>query len=265
MDILNNLPNQSSLIQGVALVLTFVGLLYAVIKGAVDLRDLFYDLKDRIFTNKEYRVKTTIIKTLVRADQTEIIKLRTVRVFRKRDNITLDPLLQVEDKDGVVPNIVDHYSAPGRTIMDRAKKEFIIRFSEDEILSPRADHSVVLGYRVRESAEYLYGAPGMVAKQPVGEERLVVEYHFPLGWHIKLDKRKKPILDIYAREGTDGPRHEIPAKKVLTDGGPGIFWGNSQETHWFRVTIKKPPQDEGDINIDWEWDKKGEAQHVRGS
>lgn len=265
METLNKILGQSGVIEGLTLTLTAVALIYTAIRGAIDFRDLFYDLKDRIFTTKEYRVKTTIMKTKVRKNQIERVKLRTVRVFVKSNSFTFDPLPQIVDEGASrVARIIDHYAVPGRTIIDKVGKEFVIKFSKDEELSLHKDHSVVLGYRLKETIESLYGKPGMIAIQPVGEETLVVEYHFPPGWHLKTDHRRKPVLSIYTQE-KDGQIRKLPAKKILIEGGKDTFDGNGAETDWFRVTIKKPPQGKDDhINIDWVWDKKGETQHGQG-
>lgn len=113
---------------------------------------------------------------------------------------------------------------------------------DDEVLSARKDHSVVLGYIIQENRDVLFTPPGVIVTPPVGSERLVIEVHFPDHWLLCLGVNDQPEIHLYARN---------PATKKETDiTTAGVI---CPDRKWIRARINKPPQN-CEICLDWRWE-----------
>jgi len=224
-------------------------LLYALFRGTQEAREI---LADRIgkLKKRKYRVKSTVIKDIIREDHTECIKLRQLRVYNDTQMLSIDSAPYVVET-GAQIKTSNLYSIPGRADISPTRK-IDIRFLEDEKLKPFRDHSVVLGYTLNATLEEQYEPPGVLAKQPVGKDCLVYEAHFPKGRYYERAgaNSDKPKMRVYTTE----VKEPLDPRKYNVEGNRFDFGDGLGDVDWLRITIPNPPQD-NDINIEWFWEK----------
>jgi len=245
----------------ILLILTLIGAVYGAAKALLEVPDFVKDWWDRL-QDRSYRVKTTMVKVMIGEDQTQIIKLRNVRVHTVRESLELDPVPTYgpgtarDDREAELPKghyqsdfFKTHYSVPGRSsvVPEAGGNKFRIDFPSDEQLSPHHDHPILLCYFLNERLGTLFDPPYVEASQPVGSERLVIEVTFPPGWRLK---DKSTAVETVDSEGNplktlDSKRARIFHYKYRL--GPG-----QEPTHWIRAVIRKPPQDHA-IRLRWSW------------
>jgi|SRR5579862_567646 len=239
---------------------------YTVLKGGAEALRVGDDLRQR-FASNEFEVKTTHYKTVIRAEETDVVKLRTIRFHQKVNQISID---RRPHKDGnELISLVDFYSVPGRAEFG-LDENFDINFGEEERPRAHSQSSVVLGFTMRGKPHELYPSsntgpfkdPGVRPRAPVGSDLLVVEVHFPP--EFKLQKSAQgPLVWVHSvsRENnaiqklTDASRLAFwkRPRKVTTVTGSHDFTRSGTLSDYIRVTITKPPQGV-DIHVSWKWE-----------
>ena len=74
---------------------------YGLIKGYLDGRGIVTDWIDRLKNPKGYTVRSTIHQTIIREDQTEFIKLRTLRAHRRLTSLEMDHCPAFAGQNGI--------------------------------------------------------------------------------------------------------------------------------------------------------------------
>lgn len=241
----------------IALVLAVLAALVAGLKFYFDLRGLMEDIKNRFTGKEKSQVRRTIVKTIAKDNQTQTIKLHTLRVFQDMDFIENDPSPQILDEDDTrFVKISDRFSIPGRVI-ETPERKLRIDFKKDEKPKARQDYTYVSSHIANETMQDMWGEPGIVISQPVGRDSLVVEFFCPPRWRYRRNGNGKPLIKVYTMKVLDSVREEdrqyVPDERISIDGESFAFDSAEGPIDWFRVTVKKPPQD-CDINVDWVWD-----------
>lgn len=240
-----------TIFEGIGLI---AGTLYAATKAYFDAADFMEDLRDRQ-RGKRYRVRTTILQAIIDENQTEMVKLRTLRVHRELTGLVLDPapkIVGVTGGPGKLARITRLYSVPGRP-RDNPAHKLEIDLMEEEALSPRKDHAVVLGYVMNEKLDDLFTPPGVVAEQPVGSDRLVIEVYLPQTWRLERDVNGQAKFEVYTTDSKGAKVADLPQpKQARVEYGNYDFGDGRGSIDWVRAIIRKPPR-EFDINLDWHW------------
>jgi hypothetical protein len=227
---------------------------YGAIKALIEVPDFVKDLWDR-FREKDYRLKTTILKVIIAANQTQIIKVRNIRVHTKREKLELDRVPVYgpgpTDKDVRAHVEATHYSVPGRSfVVPRPEgPKFQIDFLPDEYLSPHHDHPIVLSYFMDETAETLFNPAGIQAVQPVGTERLTIEVYFPPKCRLKHG-----TAGVWMIDGVGKRTERLHTKQAPVQYYPQYDFGDGKgNIDFIRAVITKPPQ-KFDVEFCWEWE-----------
>jgi predicted MPP superfamily phosphohydrolase len=212
-------------------------------------------------SEQQFDIKTTVLKTMITEEFTEILKLRTIRAREEIRQLIIEPQPNVEPYQTKVrrkAQVSSFFALPGR-----ASKTpdyggmFQVDLAEDEVLVADEDHAILLGYTMDEPIENLFDPPGIVAQQPVGTDALFIEVYFPPGWNFDMVS-EVPGYRLYSKDGStkeetilassDSNVHQssdVSVKWLTHDFGAGPI-------NFFRVKIVKPTQD-GEINFDWKW------------
>src|SRR5919107_1192276 len=85
----------------------------SALKFYFELRVAIDDLRSRFLRREDFKVKRTILKAIAKDNQTQFIKLRTLRVFKDLDFLDIDQspeLIDENDKGHLA--ISDGYSIP---------------------------------------------------------------------------------------------------------------------------------------------------------
>ena len=213
---------------------------------------------------KGFRVRSTTLKALIGEEETEVIKLRKVRMYKTQ---------RLLDAFDIVPEVYDPahpndarpartrglYSIPGTA--QETQDGILVRISEDEEpFLPLRDHNVVVGYMLTEKIDDLFKPepPQLTARAPVGWERLVIEVHLPPDLQFKRD----PISGATKAKVFTQRQNEqqIPAKikRHIHDFNDGLG-----PVEWVRAVVQRPPnRGEQDIVFEWEWEQKTPAAHA---
>ncbi len=210
---------------------------------------------------KGFRVLSTTLKAIIGEQETEVIKLRRVRVYKAQRLLDeFDSVPEVYDPahpDEVRPaKTKGLYSIPG-TAQDTQENSILVRVSEDEEpFRPLRDHNVVVGYIMTENIDDLFKPepPQLVARAPVGWERLVIEVHLPPGLRFKRDGNSGAIkAKVFTKEhGQTASAVAAKIRKHIHDFNDGVG-----PVEWVRAVIQKPPKKgNADIVLEWEWEKK---------
>lgn len=245
-----------SIIDYIVLLSTLTVAVYGAIKAYLEVPDFVKDLLDK-FREKDYRVKSTILKVVIAEDRTQMIKLRNVRMHKRVDKLSLDrvPLYGPGPVEKDRPAILQPaYSVPGRSsvVPSHQVNMFQIDFLPDETrnLSPHHDHPILFSYFLAEKLDTLFNPPSITAIQPVGTERLTIEVYFPPTRRLKKGTAKVRIMDTKGISGKDLEESKAQVESYNYDFGDGL-----KEIDFIRAVIKKPPQ-EYDIEFYWDWELK---------
>jgi hypothetical protein len=248
------------------IVFAVVGLpaaIYGLYQLALDFPGIFDSLRPATHGNskKNFRVRSTTLKALIGEEETEVIKLRKIRVYRKQSLLDeFDYVPEVYDpahpNDSRPARIKGLYSIPG-TAQDNAENYVSVRLNGDEEpFLPLRDHNVVVGYVLTEKIDDLFkpGPPQLMARAPAGWERLVIEVHLPPGLQFQHDQHSgAPRARTFTNEPNQS-RSEIPAKvtRYIHDFNDG-----RGQVEWVRAVMKKlPKKGHTGIVLEWEWERK---------
>ena len=260
-ELISKIPDTLQLI---AAVLASLIAVFGAIKGFVEIRDWWEDFLDSIRGDRPFRVRTTILKAIIREHETEVVKLRTIRFHKELSKIEeLDgvPLIEVVNRKECHAKFNNHYSIPGRTIISPDNKWVEIDLRKDERLPKGKDHSIVLGYTMEGTLKEIFEPPGLAGMPPVGSERLSLEAYFPPKWRLII-KDDRPAIRVYARDMKTKKETDLPeSKKLKISYGRGDFGDGTGIIDWVRVVITDPPQ-EAAIHVDWQWEKEGVAANM---
>lgn len=247
-------------IDTIVFIVTFAVAVYGAIKAFAEVPDTFKDLKDRI-QGKPYRVNTTIMKVIIYPEQTQMIKLRTLRAHQKLPKLDLDVVpTHIPGPGGIERRIVtkDLFSAPGRifVVPGPVQNKLEISFMDDEALASGKDHSILLSYIMAEKLEVLFDDPGVEAVEPVGSEHLVIEVYFPPEWKLKRDPAGLARLKVFPVNTKSKTRGEALCEpRVAVTCYDYNFGDGRGEIDWIRAKINKP-QPGYNYFLDWAWEKK---------
>jgi hypothetical protein len=229
---------------------------FGTIRAYLEVPDFLKDLSDK-FRDKDYRVKSSILKVLIAEDRTQMIKLRNVRVHKKVDKLVLDQVPRFgpgpvnEDQPA---HLQPPYSVPGRTsvVPMHEVNMFQIDFLPDESkhLSEHHDHPILLSYFLAEKLDTLFNPPGVIAIQPVGTERLTIEVYFPPTRRLKEGTAKVRVMDDKGIPGKDLEDSKAQVRWYHYDFHDGL-----KDIDYIRAVINKPPQ-KCDIEFYWDWELK---------
>ncbi len=234
----------------------FLGLPAALL-GIVDLLSLIEN-KFR-HSSAEFRVRSTTIKVLIGETETEVIKLRKIRVYKKQkllDNFDQVPEVYADlaNPDSTRPvNLNGLYSIPG-TAEDTAYG-IQVRLSDDEVpFRPLRDHSVVIGYMMTEKIDLLWEPSELMARPPIGREQLVMEVHLPPTRSFKRDEHAHVQAKLFT-QSPNAPRQAVQNGKItfrIHD-----FKDGAGPVEWIRAVVNNPPdQASSSVTLAWEWEKK---------
>lgn len=227
---------------------------YALYKASQEVREMLSDYIGR-WKENDYKVRTTLVKYMIYENRTETVKLRRLRAHRKISTLSIDPMPAVlKDKNQEQRvRVESHYAIPGKSVRTESNKLQILLDGNEE-LKAHNDHPIMICYIIKGSPAEFFRDPGVLMTQPVGSERLVVKVYFPPGWHYLRGEDNKAKIEVYT-EKPKGVKHHVPKKQVSVDGDSFDFGDKRGETDWFRVTIKRPPQD-ADVFVIWQWDEE---------
>lgn len=256
MQLISQIPDT---VQLIAAVLGAVAAIFGAVRGFVEIRDWWQDFLDRIKGARPFRVRTTILKAIIREQETEIVKLRTIRFHKELQKIEeLDrvPLIEGSDHKERYAKFNNHYSVPGIAFISADNKWLEIDLRQEERFPKGKDHSIVLGYTMQGTLKELFEPSGLVAEPPVGSERLSIEAYFPPKWRLRHDENNRRLIRVYARDVNTKKETNLPESKEvkIIDGRRDFNDGNGL-IDWIRVVVTDPPQGSS-INVDWEWEKE---------
>ena len=257
IDFLRNIDSVQNLFLVIAVLLAAGAAWVSLLKFYFDIRDLFGDLRGR-FGNKEYKVKRTILKVIAKNDQTQFIKLRTLRVFKDLNILDIDrtPELKDQDEQGYL-DVSDGLSIPG-VVRETHTHQLKVDFRTDERPKAREDYTYVTSYVIKGTMQDLWGEPGIIATKPVGSESLTVEFFCAPRWCFKRNSCGKPEIKAYyyLQEDERPPKDkvDIPSNRIFPDGDSYVFDKTEGPIDWIRVIVKKPPKNSS-VHIDWDWDE----------
>src|SRR5208282_390219 len=242
---------------------------YGVVKGGLEALRVLDDLRERV-AKKNFEVKTTHYKTVIRPDSTDVVKLRTIRFHKKVDRIAIDRRPRLNATTPI--KVLEFYSVPGRAEFDD-EGNFEITFREDEQPGAHSERPVVLGFTIDVKANVLFADqntdpqwpdPGVRVRDPVGSDLLVMEVHFPPEFRL-LKAGNKPLVWVHS-VANSGEKKELNSasrfalwarpRKVSVISGVHDFSRSGIATEFIRVTIEKPPKGLH-IHLSWKWQKVG--------
>jgi hypothetical protein len=250
---------------------------YGVVKGGLEALRVLDDFHERL-ANKNFEVKTTHYKTVIGADSTDVVKLRTIRFHRNVDRIAIDRRPRLNATTPI--KVLEFYSVPGRAEFDE-EGNFEITFREDERPRAHSERPVVLGFTIHGKANELYADqnpnaewpdPGVRARDPVGSDLLVMEVHFPREFKL-LEANGEPLVWVHG-VAKDGAKKKLNSasrfalwarpRKVSVISGVHDFTRSGIATAYLRVTIEKPPIGLH-IHLSWQWQKLAAAPDLPAS
>ena len=236
-----------------------------IVVALVGVRDTIIFIQDLSSKYPDFRIRNTTIKVLIDETETEVIKLRKIRVtgLRKLTGLEFKKDIPKVFRDpnnpkdeGRYANVRDLYSLPGRATRT-AKNEVEINLKEeDEALHAAHDHTIVVGYVMAEGIDDLWDPPELVASSPIGDERLTMEVHLPPSRRLTRDQNHKPTkLKVFTYSDNGSTRSDLP---IEVSAYPFDFGDGRGEVDWFRAVIPKPPgKGKQDVYLEWDWIKTG--------
>jgi hypothetical protein len=246
---------------------------YGVVKGGLEALRVLEDLRERL-AKKNFEVKTTHYKTVIRTDSTDVVKLRTIRFHKRVDKIAIDRRPRLNATSEI--KLLEFYSVPGRAAFD-PHGNFEITFTEDECPPAHSERPIVLGFTIAGKSDVLFADqntdsqwpdPGVRARDPVGSDLLVMEVHFPRGFKVSK-ANNQPLVWVHSVAEKDGAKKQLSSasrfafwarpRKVTVIPGDHDFTLSGDRTEFIRVTIEKPPKGLH-IHLSWKWDKVADAQ-----
>jgi hypothetical protein len=235
---------------------------YGVVKGGLEALRVLDDFRERV-AKKNFEVKSTHYKTIIGAESTDVVKLRTIRFHRKVDKIAIDRRPRLNATDAI--KLLEFYSVPGRAEFGD-QENFEITFREDEEPRAHSERPVVLGFTIEGKADVLFADPGVRARDPVGSDLLVMEVHFPRGFRL-LKPDNRPLVWVHS-VAENVPKKELKSalwfalwarpRKVSVMHGDQDFTRSGIRTDFIRVMIEKPPKGLH-IHLSWQWQKVADA------
>jgi hypothetical protein len=252
-------------IDAFGVVLGVVGL-PAAVYGFYQLSLDFPGIRDSWFSGKgesgrkDFKVLSTTLKALIDEEETEVIKLKKIRVYKRQSLLEeFDSVPEVYDpahpNDVRLARIRGLYSIPG-TAQDNPDYISVRLSRDEESFLPLRDHNVVVGYVMTEKIDDLFkpDPPQLTARAPAGSERLVIEIHLPPRLQFKRDQNSgAPDARAFMKEPNQPPT-EVKAKitKHVHDFNDG-----RGQVEWLRAVLKKLPN-RGNTNVvlEWAWEQK---------
>ncbi len=251
-----------------ALILALIGLpaaIYGFYQAALDFPGIFDSFgRGKQSEGKNFQVRSTTLKALIGEEETEVIKLRKIRVYRKQSQLNdFDYVPEIYDpahpNDSRPARIKGLYSIPG-TAQDNPENDISVRLSADEEpFLPLRDHSVVVGYVLTEKIDDLFkpGPPQLTARAPAGAERLIIEVHLPPSLGFQHDQHTGgPKVKAFTNEPNQAPS-EVAAKvtRYIHDFNDG-----RGQVEFIRAVLKKlPKKGAADIVLEWEWEPRAKS------
>jgi hypothetical protein len=233
----------------------------SALKFYFEIRELVEDISSRFIRRSEYKVKRTILKAIAKDNQTHVIKLQTLRVFKSLRSIEIDESPELTDLDDpryLYMSGQYSYSIPGVMKETRTHK-LRVDFQEDEAPKAREDYTYVTSHVLNGTMQDFWGNPGIEASKPVGSESLAVEFFCAPNWCLKKNSNGTPDITVYSlkveKSTKKEDRLEVPAARIVTVGGSYTFDEKEGPIDWFRVAVKKPPQNTN-VYVNWIWDDK---------
>jgi len=233
----------------------------ALIEGYTRIQDFALRLK---YKEKGYSVESTLYKDVIEDGATNVLKLRTLRIYGNLQQLDFDvwPTIVLpngDEKDCSVPTL---YSVPGQAIRIGEQK-VAITFQKEERPKPHTSYSIALAFTIAESIADLYTPPFLIADHPVGNELLVLEIHFPPTHTLKKNPNEACVV-LSAKKVDEAEWVTIPLRKKKWFGRPRQtfvesarfdFLNTGTPTDWLRVSIVKPPKN-SQIRLEWDWEQK---------
>jgi len=243
----------------ITLLLGFVLAARGAVKAFAEIPDYLTDWWDQ-FHERAFRVKTTTMKVIISENQTQVVKLRTVRAHEKLDRLVLDPVPVFgpgpANKDQRAPLNASQYSVPGRSSVTpwENRNRFQISLLPDEVLAAHEDHPVVLSFIMDQAIDVLFDTTFFEAVQPVGRDLLIMEIYFPSSRKLKPGPAKCGQVFPVDANGTLGA--ELADSKAHVAAYRSVdFHDGRGEIDFIRAIIHEPPQD-CNIRLQWEWKRK---------
>src|SRR5260370_2959834 len=121
--------------------LAFLVVILGVVRFFFELRALLEDIHNKWIRPKDYKVKRTIIKVIAKNNQTQLIKLRTLRFFKKVPSLDIDGAAERTD-DRSYPESLNQFAIPG-VVNETHTRRLPVTFRKDEIPSVPEDFTYV--------------------------------------------------------------------------------------------------------------------------
>jgi hypothetical protein len=207
---------------------------------------------------QKFFVKSTSIKYMMAEDSSEVTKVRELKALKDVDKIKIDRAPAYQDpkffrKEDPSQVHQECFAMPGVAL--KRGDYYLIDLGPDQIFKAKRDHAYLINYKLRLPLDKLFSNPnedGIHIEQPLGDEKLIVEVHFPPTRKLKKVNNK---LHLKVLELRDSQESEIDINDVKRcslntqepiDTKEGIF------TDMFRLTLHHPPRD-ANITIMWPW------------
>jgi hypothetical protein len=238
--------------------------------------------------HNDYRLRTTIVKDMMKDSYQKTTKLRRLRAVKHCNELILDPwphIIPENPRDERLARLKDFYAVPGRLGISAypgspLEKKFKVFLDRDEALRPHREYSTLVAYVMNEKIDATLLPPYFAAIPPVGKESFTYEAHFPPDRRYVRDQMNPESTDypkIKVYEGPPPPdngrelRYEPYKFEALegnllrkvwmkvtnkfrtryhVSGGRHDFEDGNGEHDWFRVVIFRPPQD-AEVSVCW--------------
>jgi hypothetical protein len=240
--------------------------LLGILRFFFELRAFIEDLVNKFIRREDFKIKRTILKAIAKDNQTQIVKLRTLRFFRKRPSLEIDQSPEIVDDlldQARYPEMLNQFAIPG-VVKETHTHRLRVDFREDEIPKVPSDYTYITSKVLNATMDRLWGEPGIVAEKPVGSESLAVEFFCPPKWHYRRTLTGKPEIKVYTLRVEGSQKEEdkvyLPKDRITCEGARYEFNKQEGPIDWLRVIVRKPPYD-SDINVDWFWDEATEKHY----
>jgi hypothetical protein len=208
-----------------------------------------------------YYVKSYYGKCILGENASELTKIREIRAFEDIRQITIDRAPSLVDEED--PISLKCFSMPG--VAYRKNDYYQINLAPDQIFKANKDHTYLINYKLPLKLDELHSNPDkdhMLIERPLGDEKLVVEVHFPPTRKLKRVNKNVQLAVFEVRKG-EGPKpieRPIEKSKYKINAEDSIQVRPGTFTDMFRLTLPHPPQDADYIKIEFEWSKVSAAK-----